>query len=173
MSLRRDDRLSAAVLVAVVAVDQLTKAWALRSFSDGPTHVVWTLEFVVAHNTGAAFSLGSGRGVGPIIALLAVVVIAVIARSMRSVGGRSTAVAIGMVAGGAIGNLADRAFRSDAGFLHGAVVDWINFGWWPVFNVADAAIVVGAIVLAIRAAFAPVPVEQAPGDDDHFEGDAT
>jgi signal peptidase II len=52
-----------------------------------------------------------------------------------------------MVLGGAIGNLLDRAFRPGDGFLGGGVVDFIDLQWWPVFNLADSAIVVGAITL--------------------------
>ena len=50
-------------------------------------------------------------------------------------------VALGLIVGGALGNLVDRAFRGDAGFLQGAVVDFIDVQWWPVFNVADMAVV--------------------------------
>jgi signal peptidase II len=57
------------------------------------------------------------------------------------------AVSIGLVLGGALGNLVDRAFRPGDGFLGGGVVDFIDLQWWPVFNLADSAIVVGAIVL--------------------------
>jgi signal peptidase II len=57
------------------------------------------------------------------------------------------AIAIGMVLGGALGNLSDRAFRGGGGFLGGGVVDFVDLQWWPVFNVADSAIVVGAILL--------------------------
>ena len=151
----RDDLLSVAVVAAVVLVDQLTKNWALDHYLFRPRHIVWTLELTVAHNTGTAFSLLSGKGVGPVVALLAIVVIAVVARSMRGVSGRSTAIAVGLVVGGAIGNLGDRAFRSHSGFLQGAVVDWINFQWWPVFNAADSAIVVGAVMLAVVAVRTP------------------
>jgi signal peptidase II len=56
-------------------------------------------------------------------------------------------VAIGLVAGGALGNLIDRAFRAGDGFLGGGVVDFIDLQWWPVFNLADAAIVLGALLL--------------------------
>jgi signal peptidase II len=164
--LRGDDLTTLAVLGAVVLIDQCTKAWALDRFRFEPRHVVWTLRLVVAHNTGTAFSLLSGRGVGPIVALLAVVVVVVAVRSLRMVQGRTAALACGLVVGGAVGNLADRAFRGDAGFLQGAVVDWIDFQWWPVFNVADAAICVGAVLLGIVAVFAPEPeVESDPGDD--------
>ena len=60
---------------------------------------------------------------------------------------RATAIAFGSIAGGALGNLADRLFRSGEGFLGGAVVDFIDVQWWPVWNVADMAIVVGAAAL--------------------------
>ena len=115
--LRRDDWTALAVLAAVVLADQLTKHWALASFQYRPKHVVWTLELVVAHNTGTAFSLLSGRGVGPAIALAAVVVVVVILRTLRTVQGRTAAIASGLVVGGAVGNLVDRLFRSRGGFL--------------------------------------------------------
>ena len=57
------------------------------------------------------------------------------------------AVATGLVVGGAIGNLLDRALREGDGFLGGGVVDFIDLQWWPIFNVADTAIVVGAVLL--------------------------
>ena len=66
------------------------------------------------------------------------------------------AVAAGLVAGGALGNLGDRAFRGDDGFLHGAVVDFIDLQWWPIFNVADSAIVVGGILLVVVSMLTPV-----------------
>ena len=165
MKFRRDDALTLGVVAVVLLADQLTKAWALRSFQSRPRHVIWTLELVVAHNSGTAFSLMSGKGIGPVVALLAVIVIAVVARTMRGVRGRGAAVAVGLVVGGALGNVADRAFRSHSGFLQGAVVDWINFQWWPVFNIADSAIVVGAILLAIISVFA--------SDDDDNSGEGS
>ncbi len=60
---------------------------------------------------------------------------------------KSTFLAVGLIVGGAIGNLIDRAFRSDAGFLKGGVVDFIDLQWWPVFKIADAAIVVGGVMM--------------------------
>jgi signal peptidase II len=73
--------------------------------------------------------------------------VAVLLRSGRYATRPSMAVAIGMVSGGALGNLIDRAFREGDGLLGGGVVDFIDLQWWPVFNVADAAIVVGALLL--------------------------
>jgi signal peptidase II len=87
------------------------------------------------------------RGRGAVISLLALAVVAVLLRSGRYATRPGTAVAIGLVAGGALGNLIDRAFRAGDGFLGGGVVDFIDLQWWPVFNLADAAIVVGALLL--------------------------
>jgi len=153
---RRGDLIGLGIVLLVVALDQLTKWWALESFEWSPRHVVWTLQLVVAHNTGAAFSLFSGRGIGPAIALLAVVVVVVVVRTLRFVKGWPAVIGSALVIGGALGNLADRLFRSHgAGLLQGAVVDWIDFGWWPVFNVADMAITTGAVTLGFAAFFAP------------------
>jgi signal peptidase II len=71
--------------------------------------------------------------------------------SLRRSGGWLAAVAVGAVVGGAIGNIADRVFRSDDGFLQGAVIDFIDFQWWPVFNVADIGITVGGALLLVSA----------------------
>jgi signal peptidase II len=138
----------AAVGVAVLGLDQLTKTWAEHALATHPIHVVGSLRFYLLHNTGVAFSQGSGKGLGPWITLLALTVVVAV-----SLGGTSRhplgATASGLIAGGALGNLADRAFRGDAGFLHGAVVDFIDLQWWPVFNVADAGVVVGACLLVL------------------------
>ncbi len=159
-SRRKDDLIALIVVVIVIALDQLTKTWALASFVDQPRDIVGSLRFLVTHNTGAAFSLLSGKGIGPVIALVAVVIVVVVLRTMRFVQGRTAVIASGMIIGGALGNLADRAFRTNgAGFLQGAVVDWIDLQWWPVFNVADAAITTGAILLGVMAVFAPVDDE--------------
>ena len=64
-------------------------------------------------------------------------------RSTRHVG----AVALGLVLGGAAGNLLDRLFREGSGFLGGGVVDFIDLQWWPIFNVADAAVTIGGLLL--------------------------
>jgi signal peptidase II len=64
--------------------------------------------------------------------------------------------------GGALGNLSDRVFRAGEGFLGGHVVDFIYVGWWPTFNVADSAIVVGGIVLAVMITFWPDEPEPEP-----------
>jgi signal peptidase II len=132
---------------AVVALDQLTKWWALRALDDGPVDLVWTLRLRLTFNTGAAFSLGAGRG--GLIALVVVAVVAWMVWFARSAATTLGAVSLGLVLGGAIGNLADRVFRADDGWLSGAVVDFIDLRWWPVFNLADSAVVIGAILLFV------------------------
>ena len=136
------------VAAIVIALDQGTKHWALGRLVDGPIEVVGSLQFRLAFNPGAAFSLGSGGRFGPWIAVLAIVVVATLALGYPS-RFRLGAVAAGLITGGAIGNLVDRAFRGDDGFLHGAVVDFIDLQWWPVFNIADSAICVGAVLLVL------------------------
>lgn len=153
--LRRVATVVAGVAAAVVAIDQATKSWALEALADGPVHVVWTLDLDLTFNTGTAFSLG--RGLGPVLALLAVAVLAVLLRSGVATASTGAAVAVGLVLGGALGNLTDRALRTTdgEGFLGGAVVDFVDLGWWPVFNVADAAIVVGAVGVVLAGWGAP------------------
>lgn len=137
--------LVAGTAAAVVALDQLSKEWALRALVDGPVHLFWTLRLNLSINAGVAFGLG--RGLGPVIVVLAVLVLVVIVvAARRAVLTTWTAVAAGLVVGGAVGNLADRLLRDQGG-----VVDFIDFQWWPIFNLADAAISVGAVLLVLRA----------------------
>ncbi len=138
----------------VVALDQLTKHWALSALRHGPINVVGTLRWNLLYNTGTAFSLGSGKGLGPWISILAISVVVALSLGYTS-RFRLGAVAAGLIAGGAIGNLLDRAFRGDDGFLHGAVIDFVDLQWWPVFNVADAAICIGAGLLVLASFRAP------------------
>lgn len=130
-----------------VLVDQVTKWWAVETLSSRTIEVVWTLRLHLTVNHGAAFSLTEGRGA--LISLLALLVVALLLRSGRYATTPAPAVAIGLVAGGAIGNLIDRAFRSGDGLFGGGVVDFIDLQWWPVFNVADVAIVTGAVLLLL------------------------
>jgi len=134
------------VAAAVLALDQLTKAWAVAVLDDGHViDLVGSLRLRLVVNYGAAFSLSDGRG--PLISLLALGVVAVLLHTGRRTARPAMAVALGMVVGGALGNLTDRAFRAGDGILGGGVVDFVDLQWWPVFNVADSAVVVGAILL--------------------------
>jgi signal peptidase II len=144
------------VAALVVAADQLTKAWAVNALDDGhDIDVVWTLRFHLTMNGGMAFS--QGRGLGPVIGVVAIVVVAVLLISLRRTGSTVAAVAVGLVVGGAAGNIVDRLFRSGDGFLTGQVIDFIDLQWWPVFNVADAAVVIGGILLLLTTILVPDP----------------
>jgi signal peptidase II len=127
----------------------------VSSLQDNTIDVVWTLRFQLLMNYGASFSLGAGYGAW--IGILALVVVGVLVWKGGSVRSRLGAVALGMIVGGALGNVLDRAFRSDSGFLQGGVIDFIDFQWWPVFNIADIGVVCGAILLVISTLFTPEP----------------
>ena len=141
-----------AIAAGVVLVDQATKHWAVTTLSNGETiDVVWTLQFNLAFNNGMAFS--QGRGFGPLIAVVATAVIVWLLISLRPESSRMSTIGMGLLIGGAAGNLIDRLFRGDA-WLRGAVVDFIDFQWFPIFNVADIAVNVGAGLLILNSVLA-------------------
>jgi signal peptidase II len=146
------------VAVVVVALDQLTKWWALNELDTRTIDLPWTLRLNLTLNRGAAFGLGSKYA--PLIALAAVCVVVVVLGTTRGLDSRWPRVGVGLVLGGALGNLADRVFREGSGVLGGAVVDFIDLQWWPVFNVADAAVCVGAVLLVLTAAREPAASEE-------------
>jgi len=142
----RTSWIGAGAAVVVLVLDILTKGWAVSALSDGrDIHIFWTLHFALTHNEGMAFS--TGTNIGPFIGMLAIVVIAILVATMRKQSNTMSLVATGCIVGGATGNVLDRVFRG-TGFMNGAVVDFIDLRWWPVFNVADIGIVCGAIAVA-------------------------
>jgi signal peptidase II len=132
-----------AVAVVVLAADQATKSWAVDRLSRGPIHVVWKLDLELTYNSGSAFSFAQGWA--PVLAGVAVVVVLVLLGAVRRIDSTAIAVALGLVVGGALGNLADRVVRSN----RGSVIDFVALHFWPTFNVADASIVVGGIMAAV------------------------
>ena len=139
--------LAAAVAAAVVALDQWTKSLAVDRLADGAVHLFWTLRLNLSFNSGAAFGLG--RGAGPVLIVVVIVIVVLLLGLGRLAASRTlAAVALGLLIGGALGNVVDRLFRDNGG----AVIDFIDFQWWPIFNVADIAITFGAglFVLASR-----------------------
>ena len=140
---RRAAVLLVAVIVAVVVVDQVTKTWAEHALADRTIHLVWTLRLNLSLNSGVAFGLGTG--VTPVLVAVAVLVLVFVVGLSRALSSPVRAVAMGLVLGGALGNLTDRVFRSNGG----AVIDFIDPQWWPIFNVADAAISCGVVLLLI------------------------
>lgn len=125
----------------IFLVDYLTKFVAVEVLSDGPLKVIGNfLKFELVYNTGAAFSIATSQGIFlSVFAMLAAVAILYFATRIDS---KNWAVALGLVLGGIFGNLADRIFQSPGG-LQGPVVDWISLPYWPTFNIADSAVVIG------------------------------
>jgi signal peptidase II len=138
--------LTVAVAVAVVLVDQLTNWWAVRTLDDRNIDVFWTLRFHLSYNTGMAFS--RGQNWGPLIGVVALVIVVVLLLSVKRTASRLSEITVGLIIGGAIGNIVDRLIR-DPGWLRGGVVDFIDFQWFPIFNVADMAITVGGALLIL------------------------
>ena len=107
------------------------------------------LTLQVLRNSGAAFSIGTSMTI--VFSLIAVGVIFFILRTSRRLRSLPWAVTLGLLLGGATGNLTDRLLRSP-GLFRGDVVDWIQLPHWPVFNVADSAIVCGGVLAVLLAA---------------------
>ena len=148
MSHRRRLGYAALIVIGCIALDQLTKEWALDRLGDGSTiEVLPTLEFDLAFNSGFSFSTGSGNGnlVGLLVIALSIFIAVQIWREGRPT--RTWLYAV--ILGGALGNLLDRVFRADDGFLSGEVVDFIDVTWYAVFNVADMFVVCGCIAFVI------------------------
>jgi len=149
------------VLVATAALvliaDVVTKVLVVATLSDRPPIRLGGGMVLLREerNSGAAFSLAQGATV--FFTLVALGVILVIVRTAARLRSLPWALVLGLLLGGAAGNLADRLFRSP-GPLRGAVVDWIDFRVWPVFNVADSAIVVGGL-LAVWLSFRGIEID--------------
>ena len=143
----------AGVAAFVLAADIITKALVVMHLR--PTEPVHLLDNVLMlnllRNSGAAFSVGTGNTI--IFTAIAVGVVIYITRTARNLRSIGWAIALGLLLGGALGNLVDRLFRAP-GFLRGDVVDWIEVTrYWPVFNLADSAIVCGGILTVLLAMF--------------------
>lgn len=146
-------RLAPGLLAAgiVVLVDQLTKRWAQSALPGDPRVVIdgfLVLEY--AENPGSAFGLF--RDAGPVIGVLAVGISVFVVWMMVGAERRLDVVALGLVLGGALGNVVDRLTRGD-GFMDGRVVDFLGLWVIPNFNVADAAINIGVAILLLVAVF--------------------
>ena len=157
--------LAAVTLVAVLILDQITKALALARLPPGlPVGIVdgfFSLTLVM--NPGLAFGFLSStpvtwRWIVALLSIGALGVLGVVGLRLLPAGGWVSSLALGLIFGGAIGNLIDRA-------RFGAVVDFLDFYWrdyhWPAFNVADSAISVGVTLLALKLLVTPPP---GPGD---------
>jgi len=147
-------------------IDLGTKVWAEKVLSSRANVEILGsfLQLTFIRNPGAAFSIGAGMTI--IFTIFAVVVLIFIVRFAPLITSKGWAVVCGLVLGGILGNLTDRIFRAPS-FLQGHVIDWIQLPRWPVFNVADTAIVIAAataFILTIRN-IAPIAPGVIPKDE--------
>jgi signal peptidase II len=144
---------------AIVVLDQVTKAIALQQLAPGVAIPVvdGVLSLTLVMNTGLAFGLLAGlpatwRWLVALSSLVALIVLARVAARVLAAGGWPARLSVGLIFGGAVGNLIDRA-------RFGAVVDFVDAHYrgyhWPAFNVADSGITVGVVLLALHLMFAP------------------
>jgi signal peptidase II len=129
-------------------IDLGTKVWAVEVLSSrANVKVIGSfLQLTFVQNSGAAFGIGAGSTF--IFTFFALAVLIVITRYALQITSKGWALVCGLVLGGILGNLTDRIFREPS-FLQGHVIDWIQIPNWPVFNIADTAIVIAAVVAII------------------------
>lgn len=136
----------------VVVIDQLSKLWAVATLEGQPDRQIVgdLLKFSFVRNPGAAFGLGGGATI--VFSLIAIAVAVVLFRMSARLTSVWWGVALGLMLGGALGNLIDRVFR-EPGVLQGHVVDFLRLPNWPVFNVADMSLVTAAILIVALSLF--------------------
>jgi signal peptidase II len=138
----------AAIAGLVLIADQGSKLLAVHQLTGrGRVDLIGSLfGLQLTRNAGAAFSTATGATW--VLTLIAIAVVLTIIRFARRLGSRGWTVALGLLLGGALGNLIDRLFRSP-GFMRGHVVDFLEFPHWPIFNLADSCIVTAACLIAL------------------------
>jgi signal peptidase II len=172
------------VAVFVLALDVVSKVIVVHELAHrAPIRVLGGLfTLVLLRNSGAAFSIGTSATI--VFTLIAAVVIVFILRTARNLRSLPWAITLGLLLGGATGNLSDRIFRAP-GLFRGDVVDWIEWPHWPVFNLADSAIVCGGVLAVLMAVLGlrmdgtresrhpePAPAEQTPAQTQTGESEA-
>lgn len=141
--------LAVGTAAVVVAADQITKRWASDSFEEERLEVVPDLLwFTFVENPGSAFSMFQDAGVW--LGLAAAGAVGVVGWALRTPRPGLEVMGLGLVMGGAVGNLVDRATRGE-GLLDGKVVDWIQVPNFPVFNLADTALTIGVGLVLLSA----------------------
>jgi signal peptidase II len=150
---------------AVLALDQLIKHLVVSNLAGRPpVGVIGSfVELRYTTNSGGAFSLLTGAPL--FFGVMAIAIIGGIVYASRRTQPLSMLVVLGLILGGALGNLTDRLFRGE-GLLRGEVVDFVKVGIWPVFNLADSCVVVGGVALAILLGRAERDPDQAPPASD-------
>jgi len=138
------------VAVPVYVADQLTKAWASANLRpDQPRDLIGSvLRLNLTRNAGAAFSIGTGATL--VLTMIACSVVVFVVIMARRLGSRGWALALGLLLAGSLGNLSDRMFRAP-GPGRGHVVDFLQLPHYPIFNIADSAIVSAAVLIGVLA----------------------
>ncbi|MGH3276502.1 MAG: signal peptidase II [Streptosporangiaceae bacterium] len=164
-------RVLVGVAATVLMLDVVSKLVVVATLSGRPPVRLagGFLHLLVSRNAGAAFSIGTSMTV--VFSAIAIGVIVIILRTSHRIASIPWALTLGLLLGGATGNLADRVFRYP-GLFRGHVVDWIELPHWPVFNLADSAIVCGGI-LAILLSASGTPLDGAIADGATRDGATT
>jgi signal peptidase II len=141
-------------------IDLATKTWAIANLdSREPIKLLGSfLQLTLIKNSGAAFSFATGATL--FLSIFACCVVAAIAYYAPKITSKGWATVIGLALGGILGNLSDRIFR-EPGFFTGHVIDWIELPNWPVFNIADTAIVVATVIAVVLSIKNISPIEPA------------
>ncbi|MGO1408129.1 MAG: signal peptidase II [Brachybacterium sp.] len=143
----------AAIAAVLAVIDQITKNWAEANLPllEPQPFLGEFLQLTLLYNTGAAWGMGSE--ITPVVTCLQIaIVIGVIIFALKAVRSPWYTVALGLILGGALGNIHDRLLRDPSPF-HGAVVDFLELPNWPVFNIADMGVVGGAILIVVLGLF--------------------
>jgi len=132
-------------------LDLATKMWAVSTLSHRPDIKVFGsfFQLTLVRNPGAAFSLAEGATI--FLTIFGVFFLCAILYFSPRITSKGWAVVLGLVMGGILGNLVDRIFR-EPGFLRGHVIDWMQLPNWPIFNIADSAIVIAALISVVLTA---------------------
>ncbi|CAB4672386.1 unannotated protein [freshwater metagenome] len=132
-------------------LDLATKAWAVSQLShrDSVQVIGKFFQLTFVRNSGAAFSFATGATL--LFSLFSICVLIAIIYFAPRLTSKGWAVVLGLVMGGILGNLSDRIFREPA-FLRGRVIDWMQLPHWPIFNIADSAIVVASAISIVLSA---------------------
>jgi len=132
-------------------LDLATKIWAVSALANKPDIKVFGsfFQLTLVRNPGAAFSFATGATI--FLTVFALCVLTAIFYISPRITSKGWAVVLGLVMGGIIGNLIDRIFR-EPGLLRGHVIDWMQLPYWPIFNIADSAIVIAALTAMVLTA---------------------
>ena len=131
------------VAICVIVIDQISKSLAESNLASHSVKLVGPLSLQLVYNSGVAFSIGTGNTV--LVTVVEILVILGIILYVRTIKATGLAVGFGLVIGGALGNIVDRLFRHNGG----SVIDFIHTGFWPTFNLADSAVVIGLVVILL------------------------